>query len=295
MFRFQPNRFSGGQEPWFRLGTLEVGSAGIVSLVVAVSIFLWAIEGPSHAISSLLWLEPLEVRSGQIWRLLTWWMPNQPSLGAIISVVIIFYFGSQLEGALGRIRMAQFLGILVIVPAITSVLVSYTGMVGAVDPLIGARLLNTALLVAFVAYLPSVRFFFGIPGWVLVSVFVGIDILQYLSVRYYPGIIILAVMIGSTLLAAKAFGIAEEVEWIPKIATIGGEGSGYLRDSSGRSTKRRRRKGPDLSVVDPVSDDQVFEQLDIDSILDQVSAFGVDSLSAKQKKALKEYSKRKRK
>ena len=44
-----------------------------------------------------------------------------------------------------------------------------------------------------------------------------------------------------------------------------------------------------------VPDEQRFEDLGIDDILDQINAFGMDSLSSEQKKILKQYSKGRKK
>ncbi len=302
MFNFRPSRFANGQEPWFRFGTVDFGTAGVVSLIVGASMFFRAAEGASAPVSQYLLFLGGDVTSGQVWRLFTWWIPNEPSLRTIIDVVLIYLFGVQLEGALGRERMAKFLGTLVLIPSGIALVLDLIGMSGTPLSFGGARILSAAIFYAYIAFMPNAKFFFGIPGWMMGVVFFGLEVLQAIGDRNTAYLLLVVFGAGFTLLATKAFGLAEEVPWIPDLRTVGGGSAGGATQAPARGPSKRIRRpkrsksSADLSVVpDPVSSVDDFDEMGIDEILDQVNAFGMESLSSDQKRKLKDYSKRKKK
>lgn len=291
MFSYRPSRFGGDGNPWFRIGTFDVGSAGIVSIAGIVGMVLWALEGPTHPVSRYLTFVPQEIVSGQLWRLLSWILPNQPSIWVVLSAAIIYLLGSQLEGILGRVSMAWFLGVLALIPAVGAVFLDLIGFDFAWYPILSLSLLGSSIFYAFVAHMPTVRFFFGIPGWVLAAVFIGIEALSALGSRAGAEFVLLFIRVIGTVMAARAFGLANELTFIPKL-------SRPRRASNSGSTRQRRSRGSDshLSVVPPPSvPDTRYEDLDLDAILDQVSELGVDSLTPEQKAKLKSYSRDRKK
>ncbi len=282
MYSFRQSRFGGGQDPWFRIGTFDVGSAGVAAIAVLVGMLVTAFEGRTAPLSKwLVFLAP-DVANGQVWRMLTWFIPSEISLWTIVAAFMIFSFGSQMEGTLGRVKMAQFLPVLVVIPALLSMAFYAAGFFGAPIGLAGGSMLAQSLFFAFVLFMPGVKFFFGIPGWVLAAVIVVLQLLSFLAERDTGGAVNFIVSLGLIALATKFFGLADD---IPQIPTI-----------------RRKRH---LSAVQPGTirtpsasaealDDQRFRELDIDPILDQIAAFGVESLSEAQRSRLESYSKRKR-
>ncbi len=287
MYSFRQSRFGGGQDPWFRVGTVDMGSAGIAAVAVLAGMVLVAVEGRTAPVSQWLVFAAPDVARGQIWRMFTWFIPSGISLWTLVSAFLIYSFGSQMEGTLGRVRMAQFLAVLIVIPAALSLAFYAVGVFGAPIGLAGGSMLSQALFFAFVLHMPGVRFFFGIPGWVLAAVIIAIQLLSLLAVRDGGAALN---FIGSLILiafATQVFGLAEGLPAVPSI---------------GRRTSRRASKGGSqrgtARTPAPTSaslDDERFRQLDIDPILDQIAAFGVDSLSAAQRRTLESYSKKKRK
>ena len=173
----KPSR-RGPNDPWFRIGTLDIGSAAFLGLLCAVSVLIYALEPVDKPILLKLALIPDEVTSGQIWRVFTWPLANgldQQLLWVIISIAVLWYFGSRLEDQVGRIRIAWFLAMIIVIP----------GLVGtALDlPQAGVHTVQLVVLLTYVAEYPNVRFFFGIPAWVLGAVYVAAEILQLLGDR----------------------------------------------------------------------------------------------------------------
>jgi len=277
-----------GGTPWFKVGDIDVGTAVLVAGVCVLSMFVWAID------SSLL--EPLvldasAVRSGQIWRLATWPFANAPDFWTIITIAIFWYFGRELEGLLGRNRFAWFLLILAVVPAIFATMLDLN--------VYGLEYLELGIFMVFIAEHPTARFFFNIPGWVIGAVIVGLQVLQLVGARDGAGLVFLLVLLATAGLAARSFGLATQLPFIPKLPMpgAGAERSSPKRRKGGATTKSRSRQtvveGP-WAAPSPTqpSPDALAAQAELDGLLDKISAGGLDSLSSDEKKRLNELSKR---
>lgn len=285
----------GHSTPWFKVGDFDVTTTVLVAATCVLSMFVWAID------SSLL--EPLvliadDVRRGQLWRLVTWPVVNTPqSIWTILTIAIFWYFGRELEGMLGRNRFAWFLLILTVVPAIVATIVGLN--------VAGLEYLELAVLLVFIAEYPFARFFFGIPGWVIAAVIVGLQVLVFVGNRDSDGLIFLFAIIATAALAARSFGLATALPWIPRLplpdALSGTSSSGPRRSSKGKVRGKKRTQssgvveGPWKAPPPPPSTpspDTLAAQAELDALLDKISADGLDSLSAEEKKRLNELSKK---
>ena len=61
-----PGRRNAG-DPWFRIGTLDVGTTMLVILLCVAGMFLWALSGDGVGRTSSC--SPTQVRGGEVWRL----------------------------------------------------------------------------------------------------------------------------------------------------------------------------------------------------------------------------------
>ena len=298
-FSFSVPERRNASDPWFRIGTLDVGTTVLVILLSVASMVLWAIGG--NEIDSFwghLVLIPDEVTSGQIWRVVTWPLANEPGIWEVITLAIFWYFGREIEGMLGRARFAVLLLLLTIIPGLAAVLLDIT--------LFGLNPVELAVFLIFIAEYPFARFFFGIPAWAIGAVIVGIQVLQYLGNRQEDLILLLAVTIAVAALSARSMGLATSLPWIPKIPFPGSGGG-----SSRRSRPRRSRGGGEVvsgpwaappsrtpargsSLPQPprAADG---DQAELDDLLDKISALGMDGLTNDEKRRLNELSKRMRK
>ncbi|MDJ0771052.1 MAG: rhomboid family intramembrane serine protease [Ilumatobacter sp.] len=282
-----------GGNPWFRVGELDVTTAVLVAAGAVLSMFVWA---ASPDLLEPLVLDASEVRRGQIWRLITWPFANAPDIWTVITIAIFWYFGRELEGMLGRDRFAWFLSILTVIPAVVATVLDLD--------VAGIRHLELGVFLVFIAEFPFARFFFGIPGWVIGAVIVGIQVLQLLGIRDTDGLAFLAVLIATSGLAARSFGLATHLPWIPKLP-FPGSGDGSSRSSRSSRTSRpaksrARRRGGSKVVEGPWTPptpptpgpDAMAAQAELDALLDKISDGGLDSLSHDEKRRLNELSKR---
>jgi uncharacterized protein DUF6576 len=293
----------GPNDPWFRIGALDVTTTVLVILTCVASMFVWALEGPEHPILDKLILWPDLVLDGQIWRVATWPIPNDPDIWLVIMLAIFWFFGTEVERLLGRVRFAVFLGLVTVIPGIAGTLIDL--------PQWGIRPIELCVFLLFVAEYPYARFFFGIPGWVIGAVILGIEIIQLLGERNEQGIVFLFVALAVAAITARSMGLLGNFPWIPAVP-IGNIGQSRRRTRSrGASRSRSRRKGGDvvagpwtgasrtgptgpLPQPPPPSAQAMSDQAELDALLDKISESGMDGLSGDEKNRLNELSKRMR-
>jgi membrane associated rhomboid family serine protease len=295
-FSFSVPERRDASDPWFRIGTLDVTTTILVVIASVASLFVWAAK---REVQEWLWLKPAEVRSGELWRLVTWPIANEPTIWTVITIAIFWYFGRQVEGLLGRNRFGVMLLLLAVIPGAVAVALNVQ--------LFGLTPIELAVFLVFIADYPFVRFFFNIPGWAIGAVVVGIQLLQYLGLRDGDGLILLLVTIAVAALTARAMGLAQSLPWIPKIPIPSGgrKRRKRTRRSSGQgdvingpwSTPSRSEpyRGSTLPQP-PRAEEHPQDQVELDELLEKISeGGGLDALSASEKRRLNEISQRLRK
>lgn len=285
-------------DPWFRVGEVDVTTTVLVAATCVLSMFVWAAD--ADALAALV-LQPAEIRGGQIWRLVTWPLANAPDIWTLLTIAIFWYFGRDIEGMLGRNRFATFLAVLTVTPAIIATLADFD-----VAPLVRGEsgpitFLELGVFLTFIIEFPQVRFFFGIPGWVIGAIIIGIQVLQFVGWRYFDGLLFLFVVLATAALAARSMGLAASLHWLPKIP-LPGSGSGGRSGSTGGSRRSRAQKrssrgatvveGPWHGRAGASAADDAAAQAELDALLDKISAGGLDSLTGDEKRRLNELSKR---
>jgi membrane associated rhomboid family serine protease len=265
-------------DPWFRIGMVDVTTTLLVTLLCVVSIFVWAANNS--------WVEPLylltdKVRHGQVWRLVTWPIANTlaepPSaIWKVAMIAMFWFFGREVERQIGRVRFLQMLLLLAVVPGIVGVILDINQG--------GIRPLQIAIFVVFAMEHPRMPFFFGLQAWILAAVIVGVEVLQLIGYRIPELIVLLFVSLATAVLSARAFGMLTDYEWLPKL------------NLPGKKAKSSRRSGGPTVVAGPWSGSQpahtAADQMELDTLLDKINAGGIDSLSRHEKSRLNELSKK---
>ncbi|MEY2958899.1 MAG: hypothetical protein RLZZ01_1467 [Actinomycetota bacterium] len=288
-------------DPWFRIGEVDIGSAAFLALLCAFSIVIYGLGDAGKRILFRLALLPDEVWGGQVWRLLTWPLANgfdQRLLWTAVAVALLWYFGSRLEEQIGRVRMTVLLAALVVLPGVVGTLLDL--------PQAGVRSIELAVLLLFIAEYPNIRFFFGIPAWVLGLVYVATDLLQISADGSGDQLLFYLASLVIAGLAGRAVGMLVAYPWIPKVplpdALTGVRSSGPRRSHRGRVSGRRSGsarqrnqvvEGPWNAPESPRSSaDTAAAQAELDVLLDKISADGLEALTADEKRRLNELSKR---
>ncbi|MBI4882983.1 MAG: rhomboid family intramembrane serine protease [Actinobacteria bacterium] len=257
-------------DPWFRIGALDITTSVLVPGLCVVSMFMWA-ANPEVLRHLVLFAD--DVRHGQIWRLLSWPLANEPDIWTALTIAMLWYFGRELERMIGRVKYAWMLVLLAVVPGVVGTLLDINQA--------GIRPVEIAVFCVFCAQLPDVRFFGGIPAWVFAAVIVGIEVLNLIGLRLANLVLLLAVSLATAALAARAFGILGDYPWIPKLAI-----PSRRRKRLPRATDQRVVTRPWAGSNSPDPRDQA----ELDALLDKISARGIDSLSRDEKARLNELS-----
>jgi hypothetical protein len=306
-------------DAWFRIGNFDVTTSALIPFVGAVSMLVYGID---QSLFRLLEFESLLVTDGQLWRLVTWPIPNPPDIFVVLGLFLFYLWGTQIERILGRIKFLVFVALLTVVPAVLFSLVqivfNITGSIRQQFLLFGTslvggvRLLEIGLLVVVAISSPHMKFFFGIPARVMAAVFVAIDLLRFLGDRLWGPLWFEVAVIVVAVLLMKPFGLGEHVpRWVPAVPIPGlakvGATRGPKRATTARSATRRTSKG--AVVTGPWGERGTGTATDaapsatraglnrndreeVDRLLDKIAASGMGSLSAAERQQLEEASKR---
>jgi hypothetical protein len=162
-------------------------AAHLVVIVYCTLMAVVAVLG-SHAYPIFQWLgfTSGQIFTGQIWRFFTYGLFNFPSLSFAIDMLMLVWFGGELERCFGRKIYAQLYGGIYLAPVLVLTLI------GLVQP---TRALGQpgalALFIAFAAYFPNAPVFFTLLAkWAALSL-VGIYSLIALADRNWMSLILL--------------------------------------------------------------------------------------------------------
>lgn len=256
-------------DAWFRIGRFDVTTTIFVVLLGAVGLVLSALV-PGFAETAAL--SPAAVMQGQVWRLVTWPLAfgGGGMFWVALTLVLLWYFGSDLERQVGRSRMASlFVGIWAALTVVVMLLAfGSTGIA-----LAGMDLPQFIVLLLWIAENPRRPFFFNLSAWVVGAVLVALQVLTFVSAGDYLGLVALVVSFGLVAIQARMMGLLSDLSWIPG------------RPRSGRpvaSPKQRVQQAKAAKVAEQRASDA--ERLD--QLLDKISAQGIHSLTASEKREL---------
>ncbi|MDO8362579.1 MAG: rhomboid family intramembrane serine protease [Actinomycetota bacterium] len=271
------------RDGWFRVGQLDVTTTALLVGLGVISMFVYAIGGADGPIFDLYFIAPF-VRDGEIWRLVTWPIANPPTrIWVLLTLAFFWFVGHRVEETIGRKRFTIMISLMTVVPA---AVVSLFDLTAATGIAYGLSILAIALLVIFAFDSPNAVWFFNIPLWVVASVFVLLDVLQYLGDRFFGAMLVElgAILVGTV--TARQFGMLNDLAFIPRFV-----------GQRGTAKHKRRKSGAGPTVVagpwaaaEPAH--TAADQTELDHLLDKISAKGMDSLSRAEKTRHNELSKK---
>jgi Family of unknown function (DUF6576) len=277
-FRF-PGSAGGQHDPWFRIGTLEVTTTWFVVLLSSVLLVVGAF---APSVTEALALLPSYVRSGQVWRIVTWPFANDIRTGIwpVITIFFFWYFGGMLEEEIGRARMARMLLWMTVFVGLLAVILS--APFGWFQPtLVGLGTLELLVLLIWIAERPTARFLFNIPAWVFGAVIVAIQLLQLTAFRSWLVLLHFVLSLGIGALVARHYGLLQEYTALPRFSTPGSRPKRPRRRpaSTGGGVVAGPWEGSSIPRVDS-------DRAKLDALLDKISESGMDSLTSGERKQL---------
>lgn len=206
----------------------------------------------------------LIVEQFHIWRLVSYSIQNYPSIWFAIGMLMLWWFGREVEKFYGRRNFLIAYAALVLIPAVVGVLPFFR------FSLIGPQQAHFAIFIMFAATYPSVLLLFNIQAKWLAWAYLAIYTLVHLAARDLNGLALL------WLTAFLGYGMTRYLgrgEWLPERVQ-------EMLPTFGKPKFTVVKSEP----VDSNSDDPVSL---IDPILEKIARKGLSSLSAKEHAALR--------
>jgi membrane associated rhomboid family serine protease len=265
---FSSGGWPGAEGPLFTVGGLRVDLTllliGVHTLAMAVAAVL-AASGLGDWVNQAAFAAG-DLRAGQIWTLVTYPFVHdirQEGLWFGLEMLMFFWFGREVESAIGRRSYGLLYGALAVIPAL--VLAGAGPLLGS-SVLAGSGTISFAIFLSFCALHPGAQFFFaGLTakwvGWILLAIYS----LASFAGRDWPGLL----QLWLSSLFAVAWVRRGGMEW-PNLSL----GKGRKKSAKGKTTAK---KSPAVPVLEKV-----------DAILDKISRDGIHSLTAAEKKQLED-------
>lgn len=255
-------------DPITWVGRIPVYATTIIVALYVVSMVGVAIalaSGAEAGLGKLTFNTESVLRGGELWRCLTYAFVNPPDPWFIISLVMLYIFGRDVEQHLGRkgfIRL--YLGFLLLGPS----LLLAASLVSRQSLSITQSWANFAVFLSFAALYPGAQLLFQITAKIFALVLLGISVLQLLAGRQW---VEMMVLLATAFLAYYAIrhGSALNLDFVSR-----------LRPVSSRS------KIPRLRVVKSPDDEAVDPHRIIDPLLEKISQNGLSSLTRREREQL---------
>jgi len=277
--------------PLFYLGDFPVRLIALlvalhsVAMIVA-SLLLAAGHG---ALIDALAYKSAAVAHGQAWRLITYAFVATPSIWFLFEMLMLYYFGREVENGLGWRRFGiLYIGLIVLGP----MLLQGFAYAGIPQSSAGAQEVNFAVFAAFVAMHPGAQFFFGLAArWVFVGL-LAISSLQLLSDHESPRVLVLVCSSILAIVLMRRSGFEEPLfGWafgfslptlkkhqVPFSGASGGIASAQKISVLG--SRKKEVKAGKVNSIDP--------EMVMDTLLDKISSKGITSLSAEERNSLEQ-------
>jgi len=217
----------------------------------------------------------LSAIQGKFWTIATYPFIHNIALSNIFFAMELFFFfllGREVERYVGRNYYLWFYTLLMVVPAVITVL-SSIWLGGTL--LHGSRTLHFAVFIGFVTIYPNVQFLFGLIAKWLAWGFIGIYTLVYFANRDWQGLICFATTCGLAYFLLKSAGVGGGFSWF--------EAVGGWKEQ--RHEKRVRKR------VEAYEREEAEKEQGVDAILEKISKEGIDNLTPHERNQLNRASK----
>jgi hypothetical protein len=250
------------------IGGYALFAAHMVVVVFVASMIVTAILRGVHAdhVLSLLSFTSVDVLRGQVWRVFTYGLVNPPSLWFAIDMLMIVWFGRELEKFFGRRTFLTLFGCLYF---LSPLLLSIVGLVR--PTYLAGQTGGFALFIAFATLYPNIALLFNLLAKWVAIILVGLYSLMAFSANNNVQLI--------TLWATTGFAFA------------------FVRHQQGRFTLpsfKLPRNEPKLRVLPDARSKQTpaskvpreDPMAEVDALLDKIARSGISSLTAKERAKL---------
>lgn len=270
------------------IGRFPIYWTELLIILHVASMVIWAILGGSTGWVYALAYEPgLIIHKLQLWRLASYIFLNQPSLWFAVGMLMLWWFGREVERFYGSRNFLISYAALTLIPAIVALIPVLN------VPLIGPTDVHFGVFLMFAVTYPGVAFFFAITAKWLAWIYLAIYSLIYLAQRNVAAFVQLWLAAGIAFAMTRFWGRGD---WLPESWNI--RMPSFRRKpkftvvnkpsaSVSSSATVRRKSSPTSSGSTSLSDDPVSS---IDPILDKIAKRGINSLTPRERAALERAS-----
>ena len=200
-----------------------------------------------------------------LWQFATYAFVNRPEIFTLIQLVLLAFFGRDVEKFIGRRAFAWLYVVLVLAIPVLLSLLRFMGIDSGIY--YGSDAVHFAVFVAFVMIYPGAEIFFGIQArWIAIAL-LGIYTLQMLALRQWINLLILWWSCGVAALWMMREGV--RTFSLPSVSNL------PLRRPERRSKPANR---------EPVKEGELYES--IDPILEKIARQGIGSLTRGEREKL---------
>ncbi|HRE80189.1 MAG TPA: rhomboid family intramembrane serine protease [Opitutaceae bacterium] len=262
---------SDDHQPLTYWGNVPLYAAHMLVVVFVASMIVTAIlmfSGNAGVFVSWLSFDSVRVMKGEIWRLATYGLVNQPTLWFAIDMVMIIWFGRELEKFFGRRKFLSLYAGFYFLPPVVLTLAGLwmpTGLQGQTG--------GFGLFIAFATLYPNTPMLFNLLAkWVAMAL-VGLYVLIALSARDWISMLRLITTTGF----AYAFVRHAQGQWeLPSLRPAPTKPK--LRVLPDLKTERGERTVPRR--------DTTSNMAEVDALLDKIAKSGISSLTAQERAVL---------
>lgn len=262
------------QQPltWVQGRPLYAAHVIAASLVITLLLTTALLAFGGAAFLDTLRFHSAEVAAGQVWRVLSYGLVNPPSLWFVIDMVLLVWFGREVERILGRRSFLKLYAILYLIPPLLLSLIglwtpqTLSGQTGAL-----------AVFVAFAVLHPRTALLFNLlAGWVA-AILVALHALVALAAQNWADLAVLLCTMGYAFAHVRH---AQGRLSLPSMPSLRGD---PIRDFPAPPHLRRT---PAHTVAQPPRSQAQAEMDEVDSLLDKIISTGLESLTPREQERL---------
>jgi len=248
----------------------------VASMLVTTLLMFGRVSGVLEALS----FSSASVLQGQVWRILTYGFVNPPSVGFALDMVMIVWFGREVERYLGRRVFFQlYAGIYLVKPLLLTALGPFltTRFAGEVG--------SFALFVAFATLFPNAPLLFNILAKWAALVLVAISALMALAVHDWAGLLELAATCGF----AYAFVRFQQGNLrlpLPRIRIRPRQPEGAPRPATVAAPVPRPGATRPTPAAPAAPRPAAGTMAEVDALLDKIAQHGIHSLTTEERARL---------
>jgi membrane associated rhomboid family serine protease len=254
----------GHHTPLTWLGSVPIYATTVIVALNVLSMIGVAIalaSGQEALLSGLTFHTAGVIENLEIWRCLTYAFVNAPDPWFIISLVMLYIFGRDVEQHLGRGGFVRLYGAFLLLGPSLLVLAS---LITGQNYGLTHSWANFAVFLSFAALYPNALLLLQIPAKVFAWVFLGISVLQLLAMRQWPEMLAL-LPTAALAWCAMRHGNLINLHFLSRL---------------------RPERRPHLKIVRPAPETPADPRAMIDVILDKISRQGLSSLSKAERARL---------